>query len=169
MSNILDQFLKPLATPVAYLDLYLNHLTFVPDQIKQFDQVVRVDLEYNEIPVIRTGDFVFETKLERLVLAGNNISVIEPGAFQGKTTYSPYLCSNLMTQLKNHVFFFYIIGVYGNQSEIDLDRNNIRRFESGVFKSVLEQMAPFGGYNSPPRSFTYISMYDSTTTHKKHL
>jgi hypothetical protein len=59
MSNILDQFLKPLATPVAYLDLYLNHLTFVPDQIKQFDQVVRVDLEYNEIPVIRTGDFVF--------------------------------------------------------------------------------------------------------------
>ena len=38
-------------------------------------------------------------------------------------------------------------GVYGNQSEIVLDWNNIRRFESGVFKSVLEQMAPFGGYN----------------------
>lgn len=83
MSNILDQFLKPLATPVAYLDFYLNHLTFVPHQITQFNQLIRVDLEYNEIPVIRTGDFVFETKLERLVLANNNISVIEPGAFQG--------------------------------------------------------------------------------------
>lgn len=53
------------------------------------------------------------------------------------------------------------IGVYGNQSEIVLDWNNIRRFESGVFKSLLEQMAPFGGYNSPPGSFTFISMYQS--------
>ena len=85
MSNILDQFLKPLASPVAYLDFYLNHLTFVPHQITQFNQLIRVDLEFNEISVIRSGDFVFETQLERLVLANNNISVIEPGAFQGKT------------------------------------------------------------------------------------
>ena len=48
-----------------------------------------------------------------------------------------------------------MIGIFGNHSRIELIFNPFTRFESGVFQPVLEQMAPFGGYEA---SFTSILM-----------
>ena len=47
-----------------------------------------------------------------------------------------------------------IAGFYGDLSSIDLRLNNLSRFESAVFQSILEQMAPYNGY---PYSFIWLT------------
>lgn len=46
---------------------------------------------------------------------------------------------------------------YGNGSIISLDTNSLTRFDSAVFKSVLEKMAPFGGF-----PIAYVNINNST-------
>jgi hypothetical protein len=85
MSDILDQFLKPQISPLGFVDLYNNRLTYVPSQLKLFNETLyHIDLEANYITTLRSGDFIFNIKAERLVLNFNNISTMEPDAFQGK-------------------------------------------------------------------------------------
>ena len=45
-------------------------------------------------------------------------------------------------------------GVYGNNSVILLDNNQLKRFEMDVFKSVLQQMEPY-------YTVSYVSLYSS--------
>jgi len=123
MSDILSAILSDtVASPVRVLDLAANALTIVPLEIPLLKQLANVDLSANQIDKIPRGAFNFDEATERIQINLNNnpLTVIQPGAFQGD----------------------YVTGDTG-LSVISLVNTNLSRFESGVFQSVLEQMAPF--------------------------
>lgn len=116
ISQILNSFLSTSGvSPLGRLDLFFNKLTKVPVEIPQFPQLDLVYLYRNSIDSVKSGAFNFAKTLVRLDLYDNQITAIEPGAFQGN---------------------------YGNGSYIYLYNNLLTRFESGVFQSVLERMEP---------------------------
>ena len=84
MSRILEAFLDhPNVSALGKLSLSNNRLTKIPKQIRQFTQLDYVNLDYNEIASIKKGDFYFRKTLKKLLLGGNWLTFIEPGAFQG--------------------------------------------------------------------------------------
>ena len=139
MSDILSAILSDTkASPVRVLDLAENALTIVPLEIPLFKQLANVDLSANQIDKIPRGAFNFDEATERIQINLNNnpLTVIQPGAFQGD----------------------YVTGDKG-LSFISLVNTNLSRFESGVFQSVLEQMAPF---NYSEINGAYIILSGST-------
>lgn len=97
MNEILDALLaKPNATSLSHLHLSENNLTRVPDQVKRFTQLKSVDLSDNRIVTIQSGTFVSHQQQMMIFLNGNQISRIEPEAFQG-LSYLIYLFSLIIT------------------------------------------------------------------------
>ena len=64
-----------------YMDT--NELVQVPSRISSFRVLTYVDLSYNAIQVLRTGALSFTAPVDRLLLNGNDISYVQPDAFQG--------------------------------------------------------------------------------------
>lgn len=92
ISDILDTFLKtPSVSPLEALDLRSNRLlTHIPIQIAQFARLNYVDLSDNNITSIEPGAFNFTATLKRLDLSHNiQLSTIAPGAFQGFISFNP--------------------------------------------------------------------------------
>lgn len=120
VSEILDVFLTtPGVSTLGNLCLSTNQLTRVPDQVRLFPQLDFVWLNDNKINTsIRSGAFKFnkDTPVKNLDLQRSQLTSIAPGAFQG-------------------------VG-YSGSSRIALNENNLKRFESTVFQSILEKMAP---------------------------
>lgn len=60
----------------------------VPDEIRKFNHLVIVDLQFNQIRLVESGTFKFPDKVEepfnRIDLGYNQIARFEAGAFQGK-------------------------------------------------------------------------------------
>jgi hypothetical protein len=56
------------------------------------------------------------------------------------------------------------IGKFGDGSNIWLSSNSLKQIDSSVFKSVLEQMSPFGGYPN-----AYVVFTGSTFKFMKRL
>ena len=89
ISEILDAFLlTPEVTSLSILNLGSNQLTRVPDQVRRFDRLESIYLEKNIINSVHSGAFVFpiESQIQQKVeirLNQNEISQVEPGAFQG--------------------------------------------------------------------------------------
>ena len=89
ISEILDSFLSaPEVTSLVILNLGSNQLTRVPDQVRRFDRLESIYLEKNIINIVHSGAFVFpvESSNQQRVeirLNQNEISQVEPGAFQG--------------------------------------------------------------------------------------
>ena len=134
VSQILDVFLTtPGVSTLGNLCLFGNRLTRVPDQVHLFPKLDYVWLEENNISSsIQSKAFVFnkETPLRNLDLQHNQLITIAPGAIQG-------------------------VG-YSDSSTIALTHNNLTRFESTVFQSVLEKMVPTSPYPG-----AYIHIYNS--------
>ena len=86
---ILNSFLSnPNVDPVVEMNLSDNQLTQIPNEIRYFDYLQIVDLDFNKILSIKSGAFNFTSRLRYLYLNGNptghKINYIEPGAFLGK-------------------------------------------------------------------------------------
>jgi Leucine-rich repeat (LRR) protein len=100
---------------IGQLILSNNSLSKVPDEIRQFNHLSFVDLRFNHIRSVASGSFKFpmnNVKIPGKVdLSFNRIKTVEQGAFQGK-----YLM-------------------------ISLNHNRLIRFDSKVFKSVLQDMS----------------------------
>jgi hypothetical protein len=134
VSTILDSFLSDGITPLGYLNLGYNPMTKIPSQIPSFKQLFTVGLGSNELSIIKSKAFNFNVPLDLLDLRINSISVIEPGAFQGK---------------------------YANSSYIYLNGNNFTRFEAAVFQPVMEKIiASGGGY--PNNGYVWIKNSNNT-------
>ena len=85
MSQILSSFLtNPSTSPLGAVTLNNNLLTTVPEEIRHFPQLVYINLSGNNIRSISTGAFQFRATADRVLLFENEISVIEPEAFQGE-------------------------------------------------------------------------------------
>ena len=73
------------------MNLSDNQLTQIPNEIRYFDYLQIVDLDFNKILSIKSGAFNFTSRLRYLYLNGNptghKINYIEPGAFVGKILY----------------------------------------------------------------------------------
>ena len=91
MNEILDALLaKPNVTSLSHLHLSENNLTRIPDQVKLFTQLKSVDLSANQIVAIQSGAFVSHQQQMMIFLNGNQISRIEPEAFQGLSNQFHY-------------------------------------------------------------------------------
>ena len=97
-SNILNAFLSnpEVISPLLSVDLQQNQLTAVPDQLRLFEKLVRVNLNQNRISTVKTGSFVFVPRNHQedrsrmdVYLNENQISTIEPDAFQGTPPLYP--------------------------------------------------------------------------------
>ena len=84
-SQILDVFLSSTEATNLLGSAYFfnNKLTRVPNQIKFFPRLVNVTLNYNSIASLESETFNFSSTVNYLGLDSNQISSIEPGAFQG--------------------------------------------------------------------------------------
>ena len=159
ISNILNSLLTtPGVSPLATLNLPFNELTVVPNELSFFSRSIDyVDLQGNDIgPSISNGTFNFQ-KVDggylRLFLQRNQVKNIEPGAFQGKnSTWHISFISHV-----NVIHILLIAGeTYGNGTQIDLNNNQLTKFESSVFQSVLEKIVPFASINN-----AFISVFNS--------
>lgn len=63
-----------------------------------------MDLSYNSIEKLEGGDLLYLKKLERLTLANNNISYIQPNVFVDNKIRELNLASNLIPEVLNQVF-----------------------------------------------------------------
>lgn len=88
----MDAFLSnPDVSPLLSVDLQQNQLTEVPNQLRFFEKLVRVNLNQNGIRTVKEGSFKFVPQNHQedrsrmdVYLDENQISSIEPNAFQGK-------------------------------------------------------------------------------------
>jgi Leucine-rich repeat (LRR) protein len=84
MGDILDALLTtPNVSPVSFLNLFGNALTYVPPQLSRFTHLNEVSLAHNNITFLQSGAFEFTPPLQWLFLQSNQITKIEEGAFKG--------------------------------------------------------------------------------------
>ena len=94
-----------------------NDLTRVPSKISSFEKLERLDLSYNNIHTVAAGSLAFKSPVSRLWLSNSNIHQIENGAFKGDFS----------------------------KAQVYVQLNNLTKFDSAVFNTILEQMAPNAG------------------------
>ena len=77
---------SPLISQLLSLTLHLiTDMTHVPPQIKSFSKLQDLLMSYNSITTARRGSFTFSTpQLRLLSFLSNNLSTIEPSAFEGE-------------------------------------------------------------------------------------
>ena len=120
-SRILETFLSSgNVNRLRLLNLKNNQLTHVPNQIRLFSHLTRLNLGRNKIRSIKSEDFNFSKVSTddggiQLWLNDNYLRHIEPCA---------------------------LLGYYGKSSVLVLGDNALNRFESDVFQSILYQMEP---------------------------
>jgi hypothetical protein len=156
VNEILTAFTSnPLVSPINQLILYGNQLTRVPENITQFRYLTFVNINNNNIPSVELAAFNFYTeKLNLIDLSDNQITNIESNAFQGI-----FLSNIFIIMTINQNWIIIDSGIYINYSKIFLDKNKMTRFDSEVFRPVLEQMAPH-----PEFPGSYISIGNSMNT-----
>jgi len=84
VSRMLDWILLSSAKTLEYLTMDSVGITEVPSQIPSFTALKNLDLNGNSISNIKNKALPFFVPASTLRLTNNNLSSIEPGAFQGK-------------------------------------------------------------------------------------
>uniref|UniRef100_A0A224XD61 Putative gpcr class b orphan receptor 1 n=1 Tax=Panstrongylus lignarius TaxID=156445 RepID=A0A224XD61_9HEMI len=112
------------------LDLSHNHISRI--NVRQFSNLwnLRIlDLSYNELSTIPGESFV-NTKLERLILKHNRISVIPPQAFYeiGKSLHHLDLSNNMIEHLEKDVFSY-----VNSLTNLNLCSNYLSQLHDQVF------------------------------------
>lgn len=138
VSDILQVFVSNsnVSSRLVRIDLPRNRLTRIPKQIRHFSQLSKLDLGYNKITHIKSGDFNFTSRKDStsLFLHENKISLIEPEAFLGKI-----FCRAFKQNLSLYLIF--TTGNYSNGIEVLLMNNQLRQLDAQVFKFPLDQIA----------------------------
>ena len=147
VSDILDAYLTtPNVSQVGQLLLNYNELlTRVPVQMKSFTQLSETFLSYNSFTSIELGAFNFTddaNPLHYLDLGFNQLTTIAPGAFKGSNFSFRFRLFAIVLDR----FISAGIKAIANNTRINLYVNQLTRFESTVFQSLLDKMASFGGY-----------------------
>ena len=138
ISQVLDAFIStPGVSPLRELYLYKNNLTRIPDQVRHFTELDRVDLGSNEIKTIEKGSLNFTRTLGLFTLNDNKMITIESGAFDG-TTVQNY--SDFVNYINLNLKILSTDINCGEGSYITLDDNNLTRFDEDVFLPILEAM-----------------------------
>jgi len=126
------------------LYIYDNALTKIPTQLWLFRKLQFFRFERNVLGsgIVEKGNFKFSFVAFIIFAMGCGINKIEPGAFDGKSV------SYILPQLLSFDFYNILYNPFGKLGDfsvtgIDLSDNNLTRFESDVFKPVLDQMAPY--------------------------
>lgn len=81
--NLLDWVAGSSSGSLDTIYMDSNQLTRVPPQVTVFNKLNILDLSYNRIGRINTGELTFSVPVLRLYLSGNGIDTIRPGAFVG--------------------------------------------------------------------------------------
>jgi len=89
VDRIMDQLLRSSANTLEQLEISWMHgavqVTRVPQNIGSFKALRKLDLSYNNISTVKSGELSFSVPVSVLCIQGNGIKEIEPGAFQGIT------------------------------------------------------------------------------------
>ena len=84
IGEILTSYIAtPNVTPLSVLDLSYNSLTQIPKEVVLFSALVDVNLNHNNIRSIPFDAIHCSSKCRSISLVGNQLTNIEPGAFQG--------------------------------------------------------------------------------------
>ncbi len=87
-ARLLDSILSTPSIRLFTLRLNMNRLTKIPtQQLASFSELTNLYIDENYIPVIETGSLAFSFPVTTLSLTAASINTIEPGAFQGFTTF----------------------------------------------------------------------------------
>ncbi len=155
MSRILDWLLPTSASTMNSLSLSANTLTVIPRQIRNFTNLESLSIYNNLAPILSVSSGSFNLpKIKGLYLDNSIISSIEAGVFQGK------ILKLWFYYLKRSAAVTTLFHVKGDFSTayVELYRNNITRFEAGVFRTMLRKMASSSGrlemYASKSKCFT---------------
>lgn len=124
---------SPVAETLTYLNLRDNLMTRIPPQIVHLNKLKDLNLAYNKIALLGNGSALNFTsiKVATLYLFGNELLSVDPEAFEG-----------ILMSARSK---FIIVkpskcpGDLGG-TRIDLQNNNLTRFESSVFEPLLEKM-----------------------------
>jgi len=83
VSRMLDWILISSAKTLETLAIDFIRIAEIPSQIPSFTALNYLDLDRNSIITIKNGTLRFSVPVLKLNLGRNNITSIEPGAFQG--------------------------------------------------------------------------------------
>lgn len=136
---------------LQWLDLTENLLTKVPQHIPLFKGLKFLYLQDNDINRLTYGSLSMAGAVSSLFLSRNKISDIEPGAFQGVLESIIFLKIKLLLP-----WSILLLGNFSSGS-LFLDFNELTRFDSAVFKSILEQMVWQG--DGRGQIYIYNSIY----------
>jgi len=109
VSRMLDWILLSSAKNLEYMALHNIGITQITSKISSFRALKYLHLEENSITTIKNGALSFSVPVLELRLSNNNISSIEPGAFQGK-----YIIKVFYVTLIHALLRYYQIVVLGH-------------------------------------------------------
>lgn len=137
ISRILNAFLVPGLSPVAFMSLKYNQLTKVPKEVSKFPDLLYIDFSNNKIANIpyNTGEPFIKNRLTNgmiwISFAGNQIQTIPSGVFDFPSARSVYinLSVNKIALVPSNVFRF----PTASSVEIRLGRNQLNAIPSAPF------------------------------------
>ena len=186
LSKILDSVVYQNGVECQLNDFYANdnQLTVFPHQLRLCPRLGWVVLDNNNIRTIPAGAFhlravaglprpIFYFKIQF-----NGLKSVAPCAFLGISSFchkNTNIKLNIISYKNKATIHNYFILTfsgdnYGDGTQLWLSYNSLTRFESGAYKSVLEQMFASGGRsfpnwdNSRPTGLTTFNMGAMCTT-----
>ena len=82
-NRFLDWLAKSSNSTLSKIYLDSNSLTNIPTQIALMTKLAFIDMSFNQITTIQSGDLSFTAPVTNLYLRANSINSVEFGAFQG--------------------------------------------------------------------------------------
>jgi hypothetical protein len=145
MSYILNSFLINCknVSLLRRLSATGNFLTRIPLEIRFFPSLAVLNFFANRIDSIKGDDFKFQNSTlsiddqVMILLDNNKISYIEPDAFEGKFVI-------MLIQRRKFISFLFVGSFFEQGSVfIQIGNNKLSRFESSVFRPLLEKNSIF--------------------------
>ena len=82
-SRILNWILKSSNETLTTLYLDFNSLSVIPPQISWLPKISYIELSFNQISIIRSGEFHFISPVNTVYVRANKVSTVEYNSFQG--------------------------------------------------------------------------------------
>ena len=141
IDGILEWIIKSSNETLRKLELENNCLTRIPPTLKSFSRLVRILLDHQTEPGFgHLGAFTFNnaSAIIELGLMGTHIKSIAPGFFQGVIVVQSI---TLLIKKTTNIDEFELFADFKGNVVIDLSDNNMKRFESNIFKGIMEKIS----------------------------